>query len=362
MELEAANGLDIARKTGSSFVYCIILNKLYLIRRLRGRSLDLRLFDDTEVNESDYEQYLESNSNLTNPKYAYWTRKLQACVFAEDYASGVDAAVKAQGMLLGPSLVERAEYHFYAALARAGSIEAVEGVRPDRQTTHWQALTAHHQQLQMWAARCPENFEDRAALLAAELARLEYRDLDAERLYEQAIRSARANGFIHNEALACEAAARFHAARGFEVIAELFLEKARDGYLHWGADGKVRQLEARYPQLVMAGPRGGKRDATSTDQQLDVAAVVKASQALSSEMLLPGLIERLMTIALQNAGADRGLLILPQESDYRIEAEARANGEKIVLHYGPASRSGCSRSHRPLRHEDARERNLGRRG
>ncbi|PSO24786.1 AAA family ATPase [Bradyrhizobium sp. MOS002] len=337
LELEAANGLGIARKTGSSFVYCIILNKLYLIRRLRGRSLDLRLFDDTEVNESDYEQYLESDSNLTNPKYAYWTRKLQACVFTEDYASGVDAAVKAQGMLLGPSPVERAEYHFYAALARAGSIEAVEGVRPDRQTTHWQALTAHHQQLQMWAARCPENFEDRAALLAAELARLEYRDLDAERLYEQAIRSARANGFIHNEALACEAAARFHAARGFEVIAELFLEKAHAGYLHWGADGKVRQLEARYPQLVMAGLRGRKRDATSTDQQLDVAAVVKASQALSSEMLLPGLIERLMTIALQNAGADRGLLILPQESDYRIEAEARANGEKIVLHYGPVA-------------------------
>ena len=64
---------------------------------------------------------------------------------------------------------------------------------------------------------------------------------------------------------------------------------------------------------------------------------MKASQALSSEMLLPRLIERLMTIALQNAGADRGLLILPHESDYRIEAEARADGEKIVLHYGPTT-------------------------
>jgi PAS domain S-box-containing protein len=75
----------------------------------------------------------------------------------------------------------------------------------------------------------------------------------------------------------------------------------------------------------------------SPDQQLDVAAVVKASQALSSEMLLPRLIERLMTIALQNAGADRCLLILPHESDYRIEAEARTNGEEIVLHYGVAA-------------------------
>jgi PAS domain S-box-containing protein len=157
------------------------------------------------------------------------------------------------------------------------------------------------------------------------------------RLYEQAIRSAGDHGFVHNEALACETAARFYAARGFEDIAEMYLVKARDGYVRWGADGKVRQLEASYPWLAKPDPRGETRAATSPDQQLDVAAVVKASQALSSEMLLPQLIERLMTIALQNAGADRGLLILPHEGDYRIEAEARADGEQIVLHYGAAA-------------------------
>jgi PAS domain S-box-containing protein len=336
VEREAVDGLDYARTTGSSFVFAIILNKLYLIRRLRGLPLDLRLFDGTEVGESDYEQYLE-NPNLANPAYQYWMRKLQACVFAEDYASALDAAVKARGQILGPSLVDRAEYHLYAALALAGSVDTVDDVQLDRQTALREALTAHHRQLQIWAEHCPENFENRAALVGAELARLERRDLDAERLYEQAIRSARASGFVHNEALACETAARFYAARGFEVIAGLLLERARDGYLRWGADGKVRQLEARYPQLAMTDPRGGKREATSPDQQLDVAAVVKASQVLSSEMLLPRLIERLMTIALQSAGADRGLLILPHGNDYRVEAEARADGEQIVLHYGAAA-------------------------
>ena len=334
VEREAVEALNFARKTGSSFVFAIILNKLYLIRRLRGRPLDLRLFDDTEVDEGDYEKYLEADPNLTNPAYAYWTRKLQGCVFAEDYASALDAAIKAQGMLLGPSLVERAEYHFYAALARARSIDCVDDAHPDQQTMHLQALISHHQQLKTWAEHCPENFENRAALVAAELARLDGRDPNAERLYEQAIRSARANGFIHNEALACETAGRFYAARGFEAFADLLLERARDGYLRWGADAKVRQLEARYPQLVATGPRGGNREATSADQQLDVVAVVKASQALSSEMLLPRLVERLMTIALQNAGADRGVLILSDERDYRIEAEARVDGERIVLHYG----------------------------
>jgi hypothetical protein len=117
----------------------------------------------------------------------------------------------------------------------------------------------------------------------------------------------------------------------------MYLVKARDGYRRWGADGKVRQLEARYPRLAMAEPRGTAKEAI--DQQLDIAAVVKASQALSSEMLLPRLIERLMTIAMQSAGADRGLLILPHESDYRVEAEARADG----------AQSSCSTAPPPVR-------------
>ena len=96
----------------------------------------------------------------------------------------------------------------------------------------------------------PENFENRAALVGAEIARIDGRAFDAMNLYEQAIRSAQANGFVHNEALANELAARFYTACGFEQIAHLYLRNARDCYLRWGADGKVRQLDARlYPRL-----------------------------------------------------------------------------------------------------------------
>ncbi len=135
------------------------------------------------------------------------------------------------------------------------------------------------------------------------------------RLYEQAIRSARENGFVQNEGLAHEVAARFYAARGFETIANAYLRNARYCYLRWGADGKVRQLDRLYPHLAAA--EGHRPTATigAPVEQLDVASVVKASQAVSSEIVLPKLIERLMTIALENAGADRGLLILPAEDD-----------------------------------------------
>src|SRR5262249_39655639 len=150
----------------------------------------------------------------------------------------------------------------------------------------------------------------RVALVSAEIARIEGRELDAERLYEQAIRSARASGFIHNEALANELASRFYAARGFEEIAHLYRGNARQGYLRWGADGKVRQLEQLHAWLRQderaPGPTG---TIEASVEQLDLATVIKVSQAVSGEMVLEKLIDRLMRAAIEHAGAERGLLI-----------------------------------------------------
>jgi len=86
-------------------------------------------------------------------------------------------------------------------------------------------------------------------LIAAEIARLEGRALDAMRLYEEAIQSAREYGFVQNEGLAHEVAARFYLASGFETIAHAYLRNARNCYDRWGALGKVKQLDARYPHL-----------------------------------------------------------------------------------------------------------------
>ena len=138
-------------------------------------------------------------------------------------------------------MFETAEFSFYDALARAASCHSAP---PEERQLHLEALVAHHKQLEVWAEHCAENFENRAALVGAEIARIDGRAFDAMNLYEQAIRSAQANGFVHNEALANELAARFYTACGFEQIAHLYLRNARDCYLRWGADGKVRQLDS----------------------------------------------------------------------------------------------------------------------
>jgi PAS domain S-box-containing protein len=144
------------------------------------------------------------------------------------------------------------------------------------------------------------------------------------RLYEQAFRSAHDQGFVQNEALAREIGSRFYAARGVEEIAHIYLWGARNCYLQWGAHGKVRQLDERYPHLrEERAPTSGAVTIGAPVAQLDVETVVKASQAVSGEIVLENLIKTLVAIAVEHAGAERGVLLLPRGDELWVEAEAR---------------------------------------
>ena len=327
---EAENGLDFAQKARFGLVIDIITAQLGLIRTLRGLTPEFGSFNDERFSESQFEDHLQSDSRLALPECWYWVRKLQARVFANDYVSAIEAASKAQQLLwTSPSFFEVAEFHFYGALARAAQCDAASA---DDRGHHLEALAAHHKQLEVWAENCPENFVNRAMLVAAEIARLEGRELDAEHLYEQAIRSARADGFVHNEALANELASRFYAARGFEKIARVYLQDARYGYLRWGADGKVRQLERLHPHLRDAPAHASPTTTIGAPvEHLDVGSVLKAAQAVSSEIVLDKLIERLMRIAVEHAGAERGLLILFPGDQPRIAAEATTGRGQVEV-------------------------------
>ena len=327
---EAENGLDFAQKARFGLVIDVITSQLGLIRTLRGLTPEFGSFNDEEFDELLFERRLAGDTSLAAPECWYWIRKLQARFFAGDYASALDASLKAQRLLwTSPSHFETAEYHFYGALCQAASCDSAS---PDRGRQHVEALAAHHRQLEIWAENCPENFETRAALVGAEIARIDGRDVDAMRLYEQAIRSARANGFIHNEALANELASRFYAARGFEKIARVYLQDARYGYLRWGADGKVRQLEQHHPHLRDAPvPASPTATIGAPVGQLDVGTVLKAAQAVSGEILLGKLIETLLRIAVEHAGAERGLLILFPDDEPRIAAEATTGRGQVEV-------------------------------
>jgi len=331
VQREAEAGLDFARQARFGIVVDFITTQLQLIRTLRGLTPAFGCFEDAGFSEGRFEQHLESDPSLVMAVCWYWIRALQARFFAGAYASALEAASKAQPLLwTSLGLFELPEYHLYAALTQAALCDEAAGPELAR---HLEALAAHHYQLQEWAENCPENFENRAALVGAEIARLEGRALDAMDLYEQAIRSARANAFIHNEALAHELAARFYAARGFEDFARVYRRKAHEGYLRWAADGKARQLEELYPHLREEAPALGLASTIGAPiESLDLATVLRVSQAVSGEIVVEKLIHTLMRTAIEQAGAVRGLLILPRGLEQRIEAEATTSGDTVIVH------------------------------
>jgi len=336
VQREGESGLQFAEKFRYGRIVDHIKPQLGLVRTLRGLTRKFGSFDDDEFDELRFERYLASNPALAEPECWYWVRKLQARVFAGDYAAAVDASLNAQRRIsTSPSRfqvldpLETAEYHFHSALSHAASWDSA---CPEKKRHHFEALAVHHRQLERCAKNGPENFDNRAALVAAEIARIEGRMSEAEQLYERAIRSAHTNAFVHNEALANEFAARFYGTRGLRKIAQNYLMDARYSYLRWGADGKVRQLDELYPYLRETERFAGPMSTIATPvEQLELATVIKLSQAVSGEMILEKLIESLMRIAIEHAGAERGVLILLRGDEQQIEAEASVARDKIEV-------------------------------
>ncbi len=248
VQQEAENGLAFSRKAQFGLIVDCFIGQLALIRSLRGLAPNFAFNNDDEGDEVGFEQHLIEKPHLSFPACCYWIYKLQALLFAGDHTAAVEAAIKAHDLLwVMKGILETAEYHFYAALARAAL--ASDTALADRRQEHIDALLHHYRKIVVWADNCPETFANRAALVAAEIARLQGRELEAERLYESAIQLAREHGFIQNGGLANELAARFYSARGLETIAHVYLRNARQYYLRWGADGKVQQLDRHHPHL-----------------------------------------------------------------------------------------------------------------
>ncbi|WP_437895326.1 AAA family ATPase [Sorangium sp. So ce124] len=250
----------------------------------------------------------------------YYVIKQISAFLSGQYAEALEASALAAGVLATVmTLPIEATHHFYLALTLAALYPEAPAAR---QQEFAQTLEKELQKLKLWADNCPENSLNRYALVAAEVARIEGRELEAERLYEQAIRSAGENGFIQNEGLAYELASAFYRARGFDQIADGYLREARARYVRWGADGKVRQLDRLYPGLVERRSLAPTATLAVGAERLDVLSVVKASQAIAREIVLDDLLRRLVEVVIQQAGAQKGYVILCRKGSLMIEAEA----------------------------------------
>ena len=229
------------------------------------------------------------------------------------------------------------EVYFYSSLAIAASYPTLS---PTEKNDLWPKLNSQRQQLKIWAENCPENFLHKSLLVEAEIARTCGEDLAAMDFYDRAIVSARENDFVQNEAFANELAAKFWFAKGKEEFAQLYLQKALYSYQLWGAFRKVEDLQENYPQLLIKPSiktyiptikTTSHQITTSSYNALDFTTFIKASQVISSELALDKLLEKLMKILVENAGARQGCLILPKDGQLLIEAKATVDPETVVV-------------------------------
>ncbi|MEO6098364.1 MAG: AAA family ATPase, partial [Fibrobacteria bacterium] len=323
----AGKYLDYAAPFGKLYTY-LIRQYVQLLACLEGRTAGLLSFDDDGFKEEDALAIFRK-VDYRSGIWQFWALKSIAAVYFGQHEEAL-RYVLAQREFPTPffSTLQAAAAFFHALAATALYPDAP----PERQIELAAMLEEHLPRLKQWAEDCPENFLHRYQLVLAEKARIEGRDLEAMRLYERAASSARESGLIQMESLACELAARFYLAIGLGKNAAAHLRDARAGYLRWGATAKVAQLDREFPDIEKPAWPGPTATLDGSADQFDLPHVLKASQAVSGEIDLDMLVETLLRIVLEQAGADRGLLLLPHGEDFRVEAEADVGPDGTRVH------------------------------
>ncbi|ADO69077.1 trifunctional serine/threonine-protein kinase/ATP-binding protein/sensor histidine kinase [Stigmatella aurantiaca] len=218
-------------------------------------------------------------------------------------------------------------HHFFQSLAL---LSAHDGASESDRARFLAKVEKNQASMKQWADYAPMNSLHRYQLVEAERARVRGDSLGAVRLYEEAAARARTHGYLHEEAFCHELAGEFLFSIGRDRLARDSILDAAAAYRRWGAEAKVADLEKRYPEAftrlrASSGSSWNSVASTSSSARggelLDLATVIKAAQAISGELLLDPLLARLMRIVLENAGAQRGLLILVRDGKLVIEAE-----------------------------------------
>ncbi|ARV58391.1 hypothetical protein BZZ01_06835 [Nostocales cyanobacterium HT-58-2] len=306
------------------------------VLNLMGRSVSLtRLIGEAYNEEFRLPQHETDGAVI----FLVHFNKLFLCYLFSDYSQALQNGRKAKRHLLkarGTALYPL--YYLYDSLARLATYPEIDA---QAQAEIIKNVSANQEKIKHWASYAPMNHLHKYHLLQAETARVLGQFFEAEEFYEQAIQGARENGYIQEEALAYELAAKHYLARGREKFAQTYMKEAHYCYERWGATAKVRDLETRYPQLFPQPsnvthttpiPKASKTTSNSSPIAFDLAAVLKASQAISSEIELDQLLSYLMKVLIENAGAQTGFLILENLGEWVIQASCELNdGEAVAV-------------------------------
>ncbi len=304
---------------------------LQSMENLRGQCSDPTRFDGRFYHEERNLAELKRENHRTAISLHHFYKSLLCYLFG-DYAgayrhseAGMELRASISGTLTVPWLQQLNALSILAQLPQTSILQQPARLQKVRQTLR---------HLRKLARFSPENHRHHADLLEAELYRSQHKYTKAMDLYEQAIEQARQQGFILDEAMATELAGQFYLAWDKPGIARTYLQDAYERYADWGGRAKLEQMQEQYPftlerplrHLEESQPKESPAlNQTLDNQAFDINSVIHASQAISDEIVLERLLERLMQLALQNAGAQRAILILRRQKGLFLEAEICLN-------------------------------------
>ncbi len=335
-QTESAKWLSYTKQYNAIFFKYHLFSAELAMHALRGDStLDARGLTAEELQE--FETVLPSL-----PSYfrgLHYERLSTVAYIMGDYAAAATAIEKSEECLSGllPHF-QGYDHYFHQALILLATLPSLSEAQ---QSSHLAIIQRNFQKLQVLAQQAPMNYAHKYLLIAAELSAMQGELRTAMDLYDQAIDQATEHGYIHNAAIANECAGRFYLRIGRRTHARAHLSEAYSQYQIWGALSKLKRMSEEFRNLLLVTSGTDWNTAATNlatisqtlenEQGLDMLTVAKAAQAISSEIHMGPLLEQLLRITLENAGAERGIIILRRDDELWIEASGSAHGPPIEV-------------------------------
>ena len=278
----------------------------------------------------------------------FYLHKLVLCYLFGDLSDALKNAAKFREVLPeGTVFLTVPLFYFYDSLAALAAYCEADVLEREVLLNR---VGENQKKLQKVAKHAPMNHLQKLYLIEAEKHRVLGDNFQAMEEYDRAISLAKENEYLNEEALAHELAAKFYMSWGKDKIARVYLADAHYCYTHWGAKAKVEDLEKKYPRFLIRIPAStiissdcatitNISNSRDSSRSFDLNAVLKASGAIASEIVLDKLLAKLMRIMLQNAGAEKGFLILENRGQLLVEASGKIDGDRVdILQSIPAER------------------------
>jgi predicted ATPase/signal transduction histidine kinase/tRNA A-37 threonylcarbamoyl transferase component Bud32 len=303
--------------------FCAILN-------LIEKTEDPSTFDCDHLNESQFLAHYNEQSIVLAFFYAV---KIRSLYLFGQYQDALGLISQTNIVVTGvPGQIKVAEVYFYNCLTLIAADEFVDNKQ--QRTDLWGAFDHYLAKIKLWAEQCPANFEHKHLLIEAERSRLENNPLGTTfGLYQQALGSAKKYHYLNIVALCHELMAKFWIQNDHQHYADAHITDAIFAYEEWGATAKVKNMYDQYPHHRVKAHGAVTTESVSeiSSSSLDLESVIKASNILSSEIILEQLLEKMLQIVLENSGATRVVLILKNGDEWFIEGQTLAEDTKMSV-------------------------------